>query len=88
VLFNRFDGTTARRFYTLNTNAPSGFGVALPDPRIYRRIQNQNSADPDNDAPNDNIVNWARRLRGARFPIGGDLDPPTATTGNKLTETL
>lgn len=86
VLFNRFDGDTARRFYTLNTKAPLGFGVPLPDQRIYRRIQDKHSPDPDTDAARDNIINWARRARGARFPIGGDLDAPTATTGNKLVE--
>ena len=86
VLFNRFDAATERRFYTLNTNAPTSFGVPLPDTRIYRRIQNRNSPDPDNDAANANIINWARRARTGRFPIGGGLDPATATTGNTLTE--
>jgi hypothetical protein len=86
VLFNRFDAATERRFFTLNTNAPVGFGVTLPDPRIYRRIQDRHNSDPDNDLANDNIVNWARRARGARFPVAGGLGPATATTGNKLTE--
>jgi outer membrane protein OmpA-like peptidoglycan-associated protein len=86
VLFNRFDGATDRRFYTLNTAAPTNFGVPLPDPRVYRRIQNRHNPDPDNDPSNDNIVNWARRTRTGRLPIGGALDPPSATTGNKLTE--
>lgn len=86
VLFNRFDGTTARRFYTLQSTPATAFGVPLPDPRIRRRIQDLHSPDPDNDAARDNIINWVRRVRGARFPIGGSLGAPTATTGNKLLE--
>lgn len=89
VLFNRFDDTTDQRYYTLNTNPPSGFGFTLPDVRIYRRIQNLHAADPDNDAANDNIINWARRARGARFPITSPgLAAPSATTGNGLIATF
>ncbi|MEZ4706875.1 MAG: peptidoglycan-binding protein [Caldilineaceae bacterium] len=88
VLFNRFDTATGRQFYTLNTNSPNaliaGTGIALPDVRIYRRIQNRNSPDPNNDAANNNVVNWARRTRTARFPIAPGFDPATATTGNTL----
>ena len=84
VLFNRFDGATDRQFYALNTNPATSFGVPLPDPRIRRRIQNLNSPDPDNDPPNDNVINWVCRTRTARFPNGGELGPAMATTGNTL----
>jgi hypothetical protein len=57
ALFNRGDGDTDRQFFTLNTQ-PSGFyEVPLPDVRVRRRFQDRHSADPDNDASNDNIVN-------------------------------
>jgi outer membrane protein OmpA-like peptidoglycan-associated protein len=83
VLFNRLDTPTDRQFYTLNTRPPSSFGVApLPDARIYRRIQNRNSPDPDNDPTNTNIINWARRVRTARFPLPAGFAAATATTGN------
>lgn len=90
VLFNRFDTATQRRFFTLNTNPPSSFGITpLPDVRIYRRIQNLHAADPDNDPNNDGILNWAKRRRTARFPIAANgLDAPTATTGNTLTQNV
>lgn len=84
VLFNRFDTATAQQFYTFNTNPSNSFGIPLPDVRVRRRIQNLNSADPDNDAANDNILNWARRVRTTRFPIGPGLGAATASTGNKL----
>jgi outer membrane protein OmpA-like peptidoglycan-associated protein len=89
VLFNRFDDATGRQFFTLNTNPPSalviGTGIVLPDVRIYRRIQNLNSPDPNADPANDNIINWARRVRVGRFPIGTPgLSAATATTGNTL----
>jgi hypothetical protein len=51
-----------------------------------RRVQDRHNSDPDNDPPNDDIVNWARRTRARHFPIGSTLDPPTATTGNTLIE--
>ena len=86
ALFNRGDANTEHRFYTLNTDTPLGFGVPLPDPRIYRRIQDRNSPDPDNDPSNNNIVNWARRVRTARFPAVGGLGAATATTGNTFAE--
>jgi outer membrane protein OmpA-like peptidoglycan-associated protein len=82
VLFNRFDTATDRQFFTLNTNAPAGFGVPLPDARIYRRIQNRNSPDPDNDPTNANVINWARRVRTARFPQPFGFAAADATTGN------
>jgi outer membrane protein OmpA-like peptidoglycan-associated protein len=88
VLFNRLDAATGRRFFTLNTRSPAswvqGTGIVLPDARIYTRIQNLNSPDPDNDPNNDNIINWARRVRTARYPAAGGLGPATATTGNKF----
>jgi hypothetical protein len=88
VLFNRFDTATDRQFFTLNTNAPgtlvAGTGIVLPDARIYGRIQNRNSPDPDNDPANANIVNWARRTRVGRAPVAGGLGAATATTGNTL----
>jgi outer membrane protein OmpA-like peptidoglycan-associated protein len=88
VLFNRFDAVTDRQFFTLNTSSPQalvqGTGIVLPDVRIYRRIQNRHSPDPNNDPNNDNIVNWVRRLRTGRYPASGGLGPATATTGNTL----
>ncbi len=97
-LFNRFDISVPdpaapppdlRPFYTFNTIPPqtwSGLaGAALPDVNIYRRLHTLNSPNPDNDSPNNNTLNWFRRRRTARFPIG---DPPTsaatATTGNRV----
>ena len=84
VLFNRFDTAVARQFFTFNTTPPGSFGVALPDDRIYGRVQNLNSGDPDNDAANDNIINWARRKRSARFPIAAGTSAATVTTGNNF----
>lgn len=86
VLFNRFDTNTQRQFYTFNTRPPQAFGLPLPDVRVERRIQYQHAADPDNDPTNDNILNWARRARTARFPIAPGTSAPTATTGNTLTQ--
>lgn len=90
VLFNRFDTATDRRFFTLNTNSPTtlvqGTGIVLPDVRIYRRIQNLHTANPDNDPNNDNVINWARRARAARFPIAAGITAATVTTGNNLTQ--
>ncbi|MBI4902285.1 MAG: hypothetical protein HY820_01535 [Acidobacteria bacterium] len=86
VLFNRFDEDTQRRFYTFNTNAPGG---APGDPRIYRRIHDLHTPDPDVDPRNDNIINWARRRRTARQPARAGFTPgPDATTGNTLVENL
>lgn len=86
VLFNRGDGGVENRFFTFNTNPPLSFGIALPDVRVYRRIQNLHSTNPNNDSANNNIINWVRRSRTARFPIAGDVNPAaTATTGNILT---
>jgi len=86
VLFNRFDTAVAQQFYTFNTTAPSGFGIALPDVRVYGRIQNLNAPDPDNDANNDNILNWPKRARTARFPIAAGTSAATATTGNNFAQ--
>jgi hypothetical protein len=88
ALFNRFDAATQRRFFTLNTRPPNaliqGTGIVLPDPRIYRRFQNLNSPDPNNDPNNDNIINWVRRVRSSRYPAASGLGAATATTGNTL----
>jgi outer membrane protein OmpA-like peptidoglycan-associated protein len=88
VLFNRGDVPSARRFFTLNTTPPSLFaslaGIALPDSRIYHRIQDLHSPDPDNDPANDNVINWARRARAGRHPVEGGAGAATATTGNTL----
>ncbi len=88
VLFNRFDGPADRRFFTFNTTAPNNFGLALPDVRVYRRIQTLHTADPNNDPNDDNTFNWQRRQRtaGLRFPVAGNFNPAaTATTGNRFT---
>lgn len=89
VLHNRGDTPVARQFFTFNTDAPA----LDSDPRAYRRIQTLHAADPDNDPPNDNIVNWVKRRRTARFQnAAGDLpaplDAPDTTTGNTLTRTF
>jgi outer membrane protein OmpA-like peptidoglycan-associated protein len=85
VLFNRGDDHVDRQFFTFNTNPSNSFGIALPDVRIRRRVHNFHTPDPDNDPGNNNVINWARRVRTARFPIAGDLNPAaTATTGNRL----
>jgi hypothetical protein len=92
VLHNRHDDPAAiREHYTFNTSAPNGFGVALPDVRIYRRVQNAGAPDPDNDATDTNIVNWSRRRRVGRLEANGQMGgglsgmaPVTATTGNLL----
>jgi hypothetical protein len=87
ALFNRGDGAVGQQFFTFNTKAPLGFGVPLPDARIYRRIQNFHTPDPDNDANNNNVINWDRRVRTARFPIPPPFNiNPAAdnTTGNTL----
>jgi len=86
VLFNRGDVAVADRFYTFNTNPPTGLPNPSPDVRTYRRIQDLHSPDPDNDPGNDNILNWARRRRTARFPIAAGHSAPTNTTGNNITE--
>jgi hypothetical protein len=86
VLFNRFDGLSAQRFFTFNTTAPNGFGLPLPNILVYRRIQLLHTADPNIDPNNDNTFNWHRRARTARFPVAGDFNPAaTATTGNNFT---
>lgn len=89
VLFNRGDVAVGRRFFTFNTTfAPdvaAAAGIALPDVRLNRRLHTVNSADPNNDNPNDNTANWFRRRRTARFPIGTPpLSAAAATTGNTL----
>jgi hypothetical protein len=87
VLFNRFDGATDRRFFTLNTNPGNSFGLPLPDVRIRRRIQDLHTADPNNDPAHDNVINWARRTRTGRFPVAsGVVVAATATTGNTVSE--
>jgi len=87
VLFNRGDDHTLRQFFTFNTHPSAFYGLALPDVRVRRRIHNHHTADPNNDPNNDNVINWARRLRITRFPIAGDLEPAADnTTGNTLTQ--
>lgn len=94
VLFNRFDVLgTQRRFFTFNTAPPSNIvaalpppGIALPDPRIYKRIQDRNSPNPNNDPQNRNVINWARRTRTARFPLPIGFAAANATTGNRFLE--
>lgn len=91
VLFNRGDGEIRRQFFTFNTNfAPTvaaAAGIVLPDVRINRRLHTANSANPNNDPPNDNTANWVRRRRTVRFPIGSPfLTAATASTGNTLVE--
>jgi hypothetical protein len=84
VLFNRFDTNTDRQYFAFNTNPPTAYGLPLPDVRIYRRIHNLHTSDPDNDPGNANIINWMRRRRTSRFPIGNGMGAATATTGNTL----
>jgi len=86
VLFNRFDTNVPRQFYPFNTNPSSSFGITLPDARIRRRIQNLHTPDPNNDPNNNNIINWMKRSRSSRFPIGGGNSAATNTTGNTLVE--
>ncbi|HEV7671586.1 MAG TPA: hypothetical protein VGS22_23955 [Thermoanaerobaculia bacterium] len=78
------------QFFTYNTNPPGNLvfprGLVLPDSLIYRRIQVLNSANPNLDPNNDDVLNWFRRPRTARFPTLSNLNPATATTGNNLTE--
>ena len=87
VLFNRGDDGVLRQFFTFNTNPSNSFGLPLPDVRVRRRVHNFHTANPNNDPGLNNVINWARRVRTARFPIAGDLNPAaTATTGNRLAE--
>lgn len=92
ALFNRFDTgidtprISERPFFTFNTLSPGDYGVALPDDRVYRRIQPLHAPDPNNDAANDHIVNWIKRRRTQRFPIPAALAAPDATTGNLFVE--
>lgn len=90
VLHNRAHALTVEdHIFTFNTSPPLALaaarGIALPDSRFYRRIHVLNSADPNNDLNNDDVLNWFRRPRTARFPILASLAPATATTGNNLT---
>jgi hypothetical protein len=89
VLFNRFDDGVGDQFFAFNTQPPTALalarGIALPDARIYRRIQNLHAADPDIDPTNDNILNWVRRARAARQPaLAGPGTAANAATGNNL----
>ncbi|WP_344416848.1 peptidoglycan-binding protein [Amycolatopsis minnesotensis] len=88
VLFNRFDTAVDRQFFTFNTAAPTGdprnAGIALPDTRVYRRVQNLNAPDPDVDAANANILNWVRRRRTTRQPALGGTAAADTATGNTL----
>jgi hypothetical protein len=82
TLFNRLDNGVDQPFISFNTNPSDSYGIPLPDVRVRHRFQNLNSPDPDNDPTNANVLNWARRIRTARFPLPAALDPPDATTGN------
>ncbi len=85
VLFNRGDDGVLRQFFTFNTRNSASYGLPLPDVRVRRRVHNAHTADSDNDPNNDNVINWANRVRTARFPIAGDLNPAADnTTGNLL----
>ncbi len=84
IFFNRGDTDTEAQFFTLTNLPPDNFW--LPDPRIYRRIQEINNPDPDNDPHNDNVINWVRRVPATRYPAINGFGPATATTGNKLRE--
>jgi outer membrane protein OmpA-like peptidoglycan-associated protein len=90
VLFNRFDDTVGREFFTFNspppTTDPRDAGIALPDPRCDHRIQNLNAPDPDQDPGNNNILNWVRRARAARQPARVGTGAADATTGNNLVQ--
>jgi hypothetical protein len=85
ALFNRPDNGVAMPFISFNTNPSSSYGIPLPDVRVRHRFQNLHSPNPDNDPTNANVLNWARRVRAARFPIAAALSAPTATTGNPFT---
>ncbi len=89
--------TPDQAFYTLNTRSPQAWVaraaaqvppvvIVLPDVRVYWRLQNRNSPDPNNDPNNNNIVNWARRQRTARFPQPFNFSPADGTTGNNFSE--
>lgn len=85
VLFNRGDNGVLRQFFTFNTKPSASFGLPLPDVRVRRRVHNFHTPDPDNDPGNNNVINWAKRVRTNRFPIAGDLNPAADnTTGNRL----
>lgn len=87
VLFNRGDTDVPGHFFTFNENPSITYGLPLPNVRVRRRIQDRHFANPEVDPNNNNVINWARRERTARFPVAGDLNPAaTATTGNTLTQ--
>lgn len=90
VLHNRADTAVADQFFAFNTNPAPNLsgprGIALPDSRIYRRIPVRNSANPNVDPNNDNILNWFRRPLVTRIPVIGSLAAATPATGNNLTE--
>jgi hypothetical protein len=89
VLFNRGDDGVDRQFLTFNTKSSANYGLALPDVRVRRRIHDRHNVNPDVDAAHDNVINWARRTRTARYPISGDLNPAaTVSTGNRLAQPL
>lgn len=100
-----------RPFFTFNTNpsraylSPPGTPAAnriarIPDIRVRRRCHLLHSASPENDAANDNVLNWIKRRRTQRFlpdpanpgqpdpvnPLPAPLSAADATTGNTLVE--
>jgi len=92
VLHNRGHAAglvVADHIFTFNTSPPTNLaflrGIILPDSLIYRRIQVLHAANPNLDPNNDDVLNWFRRPRAARFPLISTLVPATATTGNNLT---
>ena len=85
ALYNRSDAAQLNRFFTLNTNAPTGFGIPLPDVRIYRRMHTQHG-NPNLDPNNDCSFNWFRRPRVTKNPAAAGLAAPTNTTGSNATE--
>lgn len=86
ALYNRWDAAgQANRFFTLNTNAPTNFGIALPDVRVYRRMQTLHG-NPNLDPNNDCSFNWFRRPRTGKVSAAVGLAAATATTGSNATE--
>ncbi len=85
ALYNRSDAAQLRRFFTLNTNAPTGFGIPLPDVRIYRRMHTLHG-NPNLDLNNDCSFNWFRRPRTIKNSAAIGFALPTNTTGSNATE--
>jgi len=88
LIFNRFDTPVADQFISFNTTPTASIGttrgIAIPDVRIRRRIQQQNNPTPNQDFCADNITNWYRRTRLTRDPPLASLAAADDTTGNTL----